>query len=81
MNWQAELQEICEKQPLTGKWGTLYTVDGEYVRSASQAEYEESAAERAVFGGMGWIYIRDRNAPTKKCYVIGGPSLGEDWYL
>jgi hypothetical protein len=79
MNWLTELDEICQRQPLIGKWGTLYTVEGEYVRNATQAEWEESAAERAVFGGFGWIYV-STDTGFKKCYVFGGPTkvLGED---
>jgi hypothetical protein len=83
MNWQGELQEICQRQPLASEWGTLYTVGGEYVRSATKAEWEESEAERALFGPFGWIHIRACNQygyySIKKCYVLGGPpsNFGE----
>jgi hypothetical protein len=63
-------------------WGRLYTMDGQYLRYATEKEWRESYTMNMRYNMMGYIPITSANdggevAIVYAC-VIGGPTRGND---
>lgn len=80
-NWETQLQEICDRQPLPSRWGRLMHIGAcaiTYIREATEFEWSESNAVKCTFGGCGVIKIHFKSTDgwwdVKDCYVEGGPA-------
>ena len=63
-------------------WGRLYSIDGEYLRHATEREWVESCFLDTLWAKMGYIPITmvscsGENTTIQAC-VIGGPGRCND---